>query len=63
MQPKDHHDAKKDAPLTQVYVETMKHFDDIPIAKIQKMTGYQTHPVDFENERQNMQGEPTAQED
>jgi len=29
----------------------MKHFDDIPISKIQKMTGYQTHPMDFEKEK------------
>jgi len=32
-------------------VEAMKHFDDIPISKIQKMTGYQTHPKDYEKEK------------
>ena len=25
----------------------MKHFEDIPISQIQKMTGYQTHPKDY----------------
>jgi hypothetical protein len=37
--------------LAHAYVETMKHFDDIPISQIQKMTGYQTHPKDYVNEK------------
>jgi hypothetical protein len=41
--PGEHH-------LSNVYSETMKHFDDIPISKIQKMTGYQTHPKDYGKE-------------
>jgi hypothetical protein len=43
--------APVDNHLSNVYKETMKHFDDIPISKIQKMTGYQTHPMDYENEK------------
>jgi hypothetical protein len=38
----------------------MKHFDDIPISKIQKMTGYQTHPLDYENEPKT--ADPTAED-